>query len=77
MQVTAQQFKQAETVQKAFEQQFALAPDVMGIGLGLNAKADAPALNVQVRNAEAREVLPTTFGGLDVVVEVVGDVHAY
>jgi hypothetical protein len=70
-------FEMAASIQREFENQFARLPTVVGIGLGLNAAEDAPAISVQVTHEPAPNALPKTFHGLDVVVDVVGKIHAY
>ncbi len=75
--VDAKAFENAIPIQKEFEEQFADAPGVRGIGLGVNSAETAPAINVQVETAAAGKKLPQSFHNLDVVVDVVGDVTAY
>lgn len=69
-------FDRAAAIQRQFEAQFASDPNVVGIGLGLNAAADGPALNVQVSKPPAGE-LPERFGGLEVIVLVVGEIEPH
>lgn len=67
----------ARAVQSQFEEQYAADPNVVGIGLGLNAAKDGPALSVQVTRAPAAGTFPDQFGGLDVIVLVVGEVVSH
>jgi len=70
-------FDDAASIQHEFEENFAGLPSVVGIGLGVNSSSTAPAINVQVTKKLAANVLPRTFHGLEVVVDVVGEVTAY
>jgi hypothetical protein len=64
----------ARVIQRQFEEQYAADPNVVGIGLGLNAAADGPALSVQVTRPPAAGSFPEQFGGLEVIVLVVGEI---
>ncbi len=64
----------AAAIQRQFEEQFAADPNVVGIGIGLNAAENGPALNVQVTQRPAVGQLPDHFDGLEVIVIVVGAV---
>jgi hypothetical protein len=66
----------ALTIQKAFEERYANATGVLGIGIGFNRTQDDLALNVSVAEPAQAATLPKTFDGLDVVVDVVGGYKA-
>jgi hypothetical protein len=70
-------FDAAASIQREFEESFASLPSVVGVGLGMNSEATGPAINVQVTKAAAASKLPKTFHGLEVVVDVVGNIVAY
>ena len=67
----------AAAIQRQFEAQFAADPNVVGIGLGANAAADGPAISVLVVEPPAAGALPERFGGLEVVVIVVGQIQPH
>lgn len=69
-------FDSAASVQRQFEQEFAGNPNILGIGLGLNSAADALVISVQVSEPPAVGSIPTQFGGLEVLVIVVGRIEA-
>ncbi|MEJ6784414.1 hypothetical protein [Aminobacter sp. Piv2-1] len=74
---TKHSMKEAIEIQRAFEERFAGFDGVVGVGICLNIGRDDLALSVQVaRNKQAAQ-LPKTFDGLDVMVDVVGDVRAF
>jgi hypothetical protein len=70
-------FEAAASIQREFEESYAGLPSVLGVGLGVNSDHTAPAINVQVSEKAAIGALPKTFHGLDVVVDVVGEITAY
>ena len=70
-------FDSAVAVQRQFEARFAADPNVVGIGLGLNAAADGPALSVLVSKPPTTGTLPDRFGGLEVIVLVVGEIEPH
>lgn len=69
--------EQAERAQKAFEQKYAKNDGVLGIGVGLNAARNDLAINVFVSTDKDGSKLPSTFDGLDVVVDVAGEFRAF
>ncbi|MBX9458665.1 MAG: hypothetical protein KL863_22910 [Rhizobium sp.] len=70
-------FDEAIEIQKEFERQFAGVDEVVGIGIGLNKAADAPAISVQVATEAAADKLPSSFQGLDVILDIVGEFKAH
>lgn len=63
-------------VQLAFEQAFMdSVPGIVGVGMTTGATGD-DALLVYLESAEAKGLLPESFQGLAVVVEVVGEIRA-
>jgi len=74
---TRHSIAEAIAIQKAFEEQFAHAKGVLGIGIGLNEAKDDLALNVSVAKPQQAEAIPSEFEGLAVVVDVVGKVEAF
>jgi len=70
-------FESAAVVQRQFEERFAGEPDIVGIGLGQNAAADGFAITVQVSKPPVAGSFPDRFGGLEVVVTVVGPSEAF
>lgn len=74
---TKHSMDQAREIQKAFEARFGDREGLLGIGICLNSSQDDLALNVSVSREQQATHLPKTFDGLDVVVEVVGSIHAY
>ena len=69
--------RKAEVVQKDFEDHYGNMDKIVGIGIGLNAQQNDLALNVQVSDQSALRSLPRHYGGLDVVINVVGEVSVY
>lgn len=69
--------RKAQVVQKDFEDHYGNMDKIVGIGIGLNAQQNDLALNVQVLDQSALGALPRHYGGLDVVINVVGEVSAY
>lgn len=76
MPVDSKAFEQAFEIQREFERRFSSVKEVVGIGIGLNEAADAPAINVQVARKSAGGKLPPSFHGLDVIIDVVGEIKA-
>jgi hypothetical protein len=62
----------ARLVQQQFERQFAETPNLLGVGIGQTADGNRPTLTVLVSEPPIAGALPDTFGGLDVVVVLVG-----
>lgn len=77
MPVSALAIEQASEIQRVFEDRYAKEEKVVGVGLGLNERGNDLALNVQVSDQSAVADLPKTFSGLEVIVDVVGEVEAY
>lgn len=75
MPVDRKAFEDAIAIQREFEKRYSGIREVVGIGIGLNKAADAPAINVQIAR-DAGGKLPSSFQGLDVVLDVVGDIDA-
>jgi hypothetical protein len=73
MSIDPRAFEAAMAIQKEFEDRFAALPDILGIGLCLNAESTGPALNVQVTDEPAKAHLPQTFHDLEVIVDIVGE----
>ncbi|MGB3387673.1 MAG: hypothetical protein WBA88_06775 [Pseudaminobacter sp.] len=74
---TKHSMEQAREIQKAFQKRFGGRKGLLGIGICLNPREDDLALNVSVSRSEQASGLPTSFDGLEVVIDVVGSVRAY
>ena len=77
MSMDRQAFEKAALIQRQFEDRYCDLPSVVGVGLGLNSASDGPAINVQVTQELPVRALPKKFRGLEVVVDIVGEVQAY
>jgi hypothetical protein len=77
MALTKEAFEAAADIQHEFEQNYAKLPLIVGVGLGVNSASTAPAINVQVSGKLEPDALPKTFHGLEVVIDVVGEIQAY
>jgi len=70
--------EQAVELQRRFEESVpAHSKGIIGIGISLNESRDDLAINVQVDRSEAANALPRQFDGIDVVVDVVGQIRTY
>lgn len=77
MNVTAKSMENAVEIQRNFEDLYAQAETVVGVGIGLNSERDNLALNVQVSDRASVGAFPKTYKGLEVVVNVVGPISAF
>ncbi len=75
MVATKHSMQEAIEIQRAFERRFAKR-GLIGVGIGLNSRRDDLALTVYVSRQNEAAKLPTTFSGLDVMIDVVGAVRA-
>lgn len=73
---TKHSMQEAIEIQKAFQAEFGNFQGVSGVGICLNQNADDLALSVLVNGEKDAEKLPRTFGGLDVLVQLVGTIRA-
>ena len=70
--------EQAMALQKRFEDSLAKAqPGIVGVGICLNARKDDFAINVQVDKSATADHLPRQFDGIDIVIDVVGEIRAF
>ncbi len=74
---TKHSMKEAVEIQRAFEERFADCDGLVGVGICLNSSRDDLAINVYLSKEKKGAKLPKTFDGLDVVVDVVGEVRAF
>jgi hypothetical protein len=68
--------KEAVAIQQAFEERFCGSHDLKAVGVCLNPRTGDLALHVQVSKMTEAAYLPRSFDGLEVLVDVVGAVHA-
>lgn len=70
--------EEARALRKRFEDSLAkVQPGIVGVGISLNEQKDDLAINVQVDTSSVADRLPRRFDGIDVVVDVVGEVSAF
>lgn len=74
---TKHSMEEAVEIRKAFEAEFGQVQGVSGVGICLNQSEDDLALNVFVFRRDDAAKLPGTFGGLDVLIDVVGTIRTF
>lgn len=69
---------EAKMIQKKFEDEVFLPNRrIVSVGLGINQEADDYTLEISVEDEEVKNSLPTSFEGLELVIETTGGVNFF